>query len=55
MYTLCSGVNYTQGSMNLDDVTVDTAEELSVAIAKIVTDEPDAINFVFTVSVKEPD
>lgn len=55
MYTLCSGVNYTQGSLNLDDVTVDSAEELSAAIVKIIVGEPDAINFVFTVSVKEPD
>lgn len=55
MYTLCTGVNYTQGSMSLDDVKSDNISDIALAIAKIMQEEVDAINFVFTVSINQPE
>lgn len=49
MYKLLTGVNYTAGSMSLDEVEAETIADVGVAIAKIMESEKDAINFVFTV------
>lgn len=35
--------------MNLEEVTVDSISDLSAVIIEIIEDEPDAINFVFTI------
>lgn len=53
MYKLLTGVNYTQGSMNLDDIEVSTISDVGFSVAKIIEEEKDAINFIFTVVVPE--